>query len=353
MHAEYIGLTQYELCQGHICFLACLADLARNMGTDISEEIILGLSTGLQFKTEADKKGNLVSASIECANMVDDEKEISRCLELFGIRLGVMDMRDVTKGLKLIKEKLACGIPVMVSVDIYYMDYHIEYGKKHGDHDIVVFGIDEQKGLAYIADNYIQTIAGTTFKGAISIGHLLDAMQSGMGTDGTWAYIIFLESSGEEAVINKEYICRKIKENAERVADKTMQNGNVLKSIRLLSGYFSTIGDWKTDDILCMGLEKISSRIVGFAGPAPTRLLYARFLEWASGQYSLSMPQSIVEGYIDLSKQWKIAGNLLIKMLYVKQQSILQRIISRLEDIEKKELELAAKCIEFATDPNI
>lgn len=348
MEAEYKGLKQYELCQGHICFLACLADLARNIGIDISEEVILGLSTGLQFKAETDKNGSIVTESVECANMVKDEKEIRRCLELFGIRLGIMDMTDVTKGIKMIREKLACGIPVMVSVDIYYMDYHIEYGKKHGDHDIVVFGIDEQKGLAYIADNYIQTIAGTTFKGTISIEHLLDAMKSEMGPDGTWAYIIFLELLGREATVSRKYICNKIKENAEKVTDDQIRSGNVLKSISRLKEYFLTIGDWEREDMLYMELEKLSSRIVGFAGPAPTRLLYARFLEWVSGKYSLSIPQSIVEGYIDLSKQWKVAGNLLIKMLYVKQRSILQRVIRRLEDIEKQELELAVKCIEFA-----
>lgn len=349
MEAEYIGLKQYELCQGHICFLACLADLARNMGIDISEEIILGLSTGLQFKAETDKNGHIVAESVECVNMVTDKEEICRCLELFGIRLQVMQMTDVIKGIKMIKQKLINGIPVMVSVDIYYMDYHIEYGKKHGNHDIVVFGIDEKKGLVYIADNYIQTIAGTTFKGTISIKHLLDAMKSEMGPEGTWAYIIFLESLGRETVVSTKCIYSKIKENAEKITDNKMRNGDVLKSISQLKGYLSMISHWDKKDILYMELGELSTRIVGYAGPAPTRLLYAHFLEWASEKYSLSIPQSIVEGYIDLSKQWKVAGNLLIKILYVKQWSILQRIIRRLEDIEKQELELAAKCIEFAT----
>ncbi len=348
MKPEYIGLKQYELCQGHICFLACLADLARNMGIDISEEIVLGLSTGLQFKAEADQDEHLICTGIECANMLSDKKEIRRCLEMFGIRLEVMDMPDVIQGMKIIKEKLTYGIPVMVSVDIYYMDYHIEYGRKHGGHDIVVFGMDEQKGVAYIADNYIQTITGKTFKGTISIDHLMDAMRSQGGADDFSGYIIFLEACENGSAITREYICNKIKETANGVADEGMKKGSVLRSIRLLKRYLSTIKGWENDDILCRQLEEISTRIVGYAGPVPARLLYARFLEWVSGRYALDLDQSIVDGYISLSKQWKIVGNLFIKMTHVRQQSILQRIINRLENIEKEESELAAKCIEFA-----
>lgn len=347
MKPGYIGLKQYEVCQGHICFLACLADLARNMGVDISEEIILGLSTGLQFRTEADQDGHLISTSIECANMLSDKKEIRRCLEMFGICLQVMDMTDITQGIKMMKEKLANGIPVMVSIDIYYMDYHIEYGRKHGGHDIVVFGMDEQRGVVYIADNYIQTITGKTFKGTISIDHLMDAMRSEGEADDFSGYIIFLEACKNGPVITREYICKRIKEAAAGVADKGMENGNVLGSIGLLKRYLSTIKGWENDDILCRQLEQISSRIVGYAGPVPARLLYARFLEWVSGRYALALDQSIVDGYISLSKQWKITGNLFIKMTHVRQQSILQRIINRLDDIEKEELKLAAKCIEF------
>ena len=347
MKPEYIGLKQYEVCQGHICFLACLADLARNIGIDISEEIILGLSTGLQFTTETDQDDHLIRTSIGCANILSDEKEIRRCLEMFGIRLEVMYMADVTQGIKMMKEKLANGIPVMVSIDIYYMDYHIEYGRKHGGHDIVVFGMDEQRGVVYIADNYIQTITGKTFKGAISIDHLLDAMGSDIGEDDVPAYIIFLEAYENRPVITREYICRKIRETANGVADKEMKNGNVLRSISLLKKYLLTIGDWENDDILCGQLDEISSRIVGYAGPVPARLLYARFLEWVSDRYAFALDQSILDGYISLSKQWKIVGNLFIKMTHVRQQAILQRIINRLENIEKKESELAAKCIEF------
>lgn len=326
--------------------MSCLADIARNMGVDISEEIILGLSTGQQFKVETDKSDEEDGVNIECADMRHDENKIRECLGKFGIQLNVVHPTSEEQTVAVIKDKLSHNMPVMVSVDIHYLDYHIEYGKKHGEHDIAIFRINESEGWVYIADNYIQTITGNTFKGKISMEHLFMAMQSAVDYTAPADYIISLEQSKKETILQREAVCNKIKESADKMLDTSMEGGTFLNSIHLLKKHLTDMRTWKEDMLLCKQLEQISLRIVGYAGPVPARLLYARFLEWASETYSLHIDSSLIDGYIELSKQWKIVGNLLIKMIHVKRQSIWQRIMDRLDDIEKLELTLAAGCCE-------
>jgi len=321
------------------------------MGVDISEEIILGLSTGQQFKVETDNSDDKNGVNIECIDIRHDEKKIRKCLAEFGIQLQVVHPKSREQIMTVIRDKLERNMPVMVSVDIHYLDYHIEYGKKHGEHDIAIIRMNESDGWAYIADNYIQTITGNTFKGKISMEHLFTAMQSAAGSTAPVEYIISLECSKKEADLRRRDICNKIKESAGRVLDTSMEDGTFLNSIHLLKKHLKNMSTWNDEVLLSKQLEQISLKIVGYAGPVPARLLYARFLKWASDAYSLHIDSSLIDGYMDLSKQWKIVGNLLIKTIHVKRQSIWQRIMDRLDDIEKLELALATGCGE-AMDNN-
>lgn len=81
--------------------------------------------------------------------MADLEKDVARHL---GFALELRDTDDPGEAWATVKREIDAGRPTMVWADIKHLDY-LRVHMHNSRHDIVVVGYDEDRGVAYVADN--------------------------------------------------------------------------------------------------------------------------------------------------------------------------------------------------------
>lgn len=159
-----LDLEQYHKVGSH-CLTTCLCTLFRYYGIDMTEEMFLGLSSGLGFtyvrQQEAfifgGRGGNLeinLSSAIGC-------KVISHKAE------------DNEIAWKYNREMLIKGHPLICDVDMSYLPYMVEKLKTRGNgfsgHKMLLIGFDDEKEEVYVLEylwNNIASIKIDEFKKA-------------------------------------------------------------------------------------------------------------------------------------------------------------------------------------------
>ena len=336
-------MREYEVQRGHICFFSCFADIMKYNGINVSEEMILGLSTGINFNVYYNNDNNI---KIECSDIYDNAFEIKRCLSLFGFKLDCHILHDTKEFMILIKKNLENDQPVMVSIDVFYLEYHIDYQKAHAGHDIVVYYIDNEK--VYIADGYITTLHGSIYKGFILLEDFIKAIQLGevIGENIQSLHTICKKSNMD--YLRKSTLYKIMKDNILDFIGSTNKSKSFVENMKKLKDYISPINeeDLQLSNII-YNLNQIGIMINGLAGPVATRLLYSKFLRWGKSVCSIDIPETVIDEYTDLSGLWKVVGNLLFKISKTREINIKDRVLTRLNTIEKIETDLARKLCEL------
>ncbi len=131
---------------GH-CSSTATRDLLKFYGHDLSEEMTFGLGVGIDFIYGSHPA--LVPPVYAGGRTRDLEVNLDRNL---GIGLEIVRGLDEREGWLAVKERLDAGIPTMVHADVYHLDY-LRAKRHFSAHRIVLVGYDEERGVAYVADN--------------------------------------------------------------------------------------------------------------------------------------------------------------------------------------------------------
>lgn len=131
---------------GH-CSSTALRDILRFYGHDLTEEMVFGIGVGLGFVYYTNARMNPpVYVGGRIFNL---EEHLTRHL---GIEMEVVSGIDDERAWLEVKAMIDSGIPVMVHADVHYLDY-LRAKIHFSGHRIVIVGYDEERGIAYIADN--------------------------------------------------------------------------------------------------------------------------------------------------------------------------------------------------------
>lgn len=137
------------------CITGSMLHIFHFHGCEISEEMMLGLGSGVGF-IYWQQKGTLPFLGGR-ANTVKGGRD-DQCLEISAAeRCGVSAVRNTTTSLKkaekMLLEKLEIDEPVMIQVDMGLLPYFPFYGQYHfGYHGVVAAGFDPQTNEITIAD---------------------------------------------------------------------------------------------------------------------------------------------------------------------------------------------------------
>ena len=132
---------------GAHCGSTSLRDVFEFHGHKFSEDMVFGLNCGLGFVYWSMKRsvppifiGGLGSRGIE---------DVCRIL---GIRWKKKTTTSAKKAWQAVKELIDNDVPVVLQVDMFYLDFWRGKTGHFGGHAIVLAGYDEERGEAYVTD---------------------------------------------------------------------------------------------------------------------------------------------------------------------------------------------------------
>lgn len=139
------------------CESSALRDIFEFHGFKFSEPMIFGLGSGLGF---------IYWQSKQMPYPFVGGRERDLCGQVcsnLGVTVKVNRTSSKTKAYQTLRNLVSKGIPVMIHVDMPYLKYLRLPEQAHfGAHTVVVAGLDEDKGIAYIADTAYKDLQTAT-----------------------------------------------------------------------------------------------------------------------------------------------------------------------------------------------
>jgi len=147
------------------CESSALRDVFEFHGFKFSEPMIFGLGCGLGFVYWHSKRGDKVlmpSYPFVGGRARDLYKNL--CSNL-GVSVKVSKTSSKTRAYEALRNLISKDVPVMITVDMPQLKYLGLPEQAHfGGHAVVVAGLNEEKGVAYIADTMFEGLQTATLK---------------------------------------------------------------------------------------------------------------------------------------------------------------------------------------------
>jgi hypothetical protein len=279
-----------------------LRDILEFNDFKFTEEMVFGLDCGLGFMYWQSK--DMVPPILigGCAN----EGARLAC-QILGIKLEQRTAADASAAWEGLKKSIDGNEPVMLRVDLQYLDYLKRPGGMHfGRHYIVASGYDEGKGEAYVWD--------TRFEEAQSIS--LESLSKARGS----AFKPFPPNYGWNVFAFPRELTKldgairiAIMENAETFLDPSARNAG-LRGI----GYFAEqVVKWPemlSPSDLSLTLRSCHHFIEGpVGGRGLLRRLYSKFLQETSGLLGDRPIEEAGEIIGRSADNWKLVADLLLQ----------------------------------------
>jgi len=135
------------------CGSTSLRDVFEFHGHKSSEDMVFGLNCGLGF-VYWPMKGAVPPIFIGGLG----SKGIEDICRILGIKWEKKTTTSAKKAWQAVKELIDNDIPVMLQVDMFYLDYWRDKTGHFGGHAIVLAGYDEERGEAYVTDVHNEKI---------------------------------------------------------------------------------------------------------------------------------------------------------------------------------------------------
>jgi len=145
---------------GRNCQTSAMVRLMHHLGYDISEPMLVGISSGLGFIYWFMKQ---MPYPVVGGMNRSDCRRFPGILGKAARRLGGSFDSILTKSVKkshtFLKDTLNQNQPGLVCVDMAYLDHLLTGEDDHfGEHNLLVYGIDEPNDLAYLSDRFDGTV---------------------------------------------------------------------------------------------------------------------------------------------------------------------------------------------------
>lgn len=338
---------------GWHCITTAYKQVFHFYGYNISEEMLFGLASGLGFVYFEFK--NVPFPLIGGRTKIGDfEEALSNNL---GVGIDIRKTASSKKAYDELKNLIHQNIPVVIYVDMAYLKYLGLPEEAHfGGHTIVVFGIDEEKQIAYISDRDAENFKITDSETAeppsdfhcVSLKELKDARESKYKPyppENKWVAFDF--SSIKK--ISKELIFNAIKNNMIQILNPPIKNLGI-KGVKLFSERVLTWDKYDDDKLKWSAINSyIMINQVGGNGGGIFRRMYGNFLQQSAEKTGTNDLIASGEMFIELSYDWDDAGYMFLDVFNKTDRNLLKEISHKLQDIYLKEKDCLVKLNETVT----
>jgi hypothetical protein len=153
-------LADFAEFGGEHCETASLRKVLRADGVDISEPLLFGLGGGIGFWYQPSGPTGRFRSMTSTRNG-PFPIFVSRLAAALGLPLSIRRTDDPDEAQQQLRAELAAGRPAVCYVDLYHLPY-FQASRHFGGHAVVVFGVDEEQGKAWISDRCPQPLVIST-----------------------------------------------------------------------------------------------------------------------------------------------------------------------------------------------
>jgi hypothetical protein len=140
-------LLDFPHAPGGHCGSTAMRDMLRFFGHELTEDMVFGLGAGIDFMY-INNPG--MDPPVYIGGRAP-ELEVFLC-ERLGVGMELVSGLSPAEAWLSVKEMIDQGVPAMVHADVFYLDY-LRAKRHFAAHRIVLVGYDDEKGVAYVADN--------------------------------------------------------------------------------------------------------------------------------------------------------------------------------------------------------
>lgn len=296
MMSERIMLDFEHLPGGKNCMTSSLWKLLHHLGHDISEEMLVGIASGLGFIYW--KMKQMPTPFVGGMNGGRFPTILGLAVDRLGGEWKVLKSASVTRAHKHLRETLEMDQPALVCADLGFLDYLSLGGDDHfGMHTILVYGIDEKDNEAWVSDRFATPLTiplSRLQKARASEYHPFPAKNKLMQV-----------SMPEVTIPLEEIIPSAVKENADFMLNPPISNmgaKGILRWKKELRKYPKTLPDNQT--IAQALIEHFVYIEVGGSGGSLFRRMYSQFLKEASKIMKAAELQKVSILYDDICEDW-------------------------------------------------
>jgi hypothetical protein len=335
---------------GKNCMTSSLWKLLHHLGHEISEEMLVGIASGLGFIYW--KMKQMPTPFVGGMNGGRFPTILGLAVDRLGGEWKVLKSSSVKRAHKHLRETLEMDQPALICADLGFLDYLSLGGDDHfGMHTILVYGIDENDDEAHVSDRFATPIKiplSRLQKARASEYHPFPANNKLMQ--------VFMP---EEMIPLEEIIPSGIRENADFMLNPPISNmgaKGILRWKKELRKYPKTLPDNQT--ITQALIEHFVYIEVGGSGGSLFRRMYSQFLKEASKVMKEAELQKVSLLYDDICEDWsKVAIQLTpdrsslgrIREIYVQNnQDMEQKGVKALDDVRERLVDIPT-LIEEAT----
>lgn len=298
-----VFIEEFEHRPGGHCGTTALRDLLGFHGHDLTEDMVFGLGSGIGFIYYRNPQMN---PPVYIGGRIHNLEE-HLCSNL-GIGMEVVSGLEPGEGWLAVREMLDRGIPVMVHADVYYLDY-LKAKRHFSGHRILIVGYDEEKDIAFIADNDRDSIQECSLA---SLARARSAAFPPQPADNAfYRFTVPTRLTPLPGAI-RTAIARSVRFNLrippER-ANFTHDGSEVVQGIEGLKRFSDAISGWPDDmdpgtlSLLCKSIY-VSAEKGGTGYGGNFRRLYGRFLKESSGILALPGLDRVGDEFIAIGDIW-------------------------------------------------
>ncbi|MHA1965233.1 MAG: BtrH N-terminal domain-containing protein [Candidatus Thorarchaeota archaeon] len=294
--SEKIMLDFEHLPGGKNCMTSSLWKLLHHLGHDISEEMLVGIASGLGFIYW--KMKQMPTPFVGGMNGGRFPTILGLAVDRLGGEWKVLKSSSVKNAHKHLRATLEMDQPALVCADLGFLDYLSLGGDDHfGMHTILVYGIDEKEDEAHVSDRFATTITipySRLQKARASEYHPFPAKNK-----------LLQVSMPDEMIPLDEIIPSAIRENADFMLNPPISNmgaKGIMRWKKELRRYPKILPDNRT--ITQALIEHFVYIEVGGSGGSLFRRMYSQFLKEASKVMKDSVLQKVSLLYDEISDEW-------------------------------------------------
>lgn len=228
-----------------------------------------------------------------------------RACQATGARLGIGTSTSPRRAYETMASLLEAGKPVVVHVDTYYLEF-LRKNAHNGAHSVVVAGVDEDGGIALVADRSSDRLI------EVPLARLAEARASvhkPFPPHNRW-----LEIDVPEAVsADPRTIMGAIGRNATEMLNSATCNvgiGGIYYFATCLQGWNDLYNKKKLEAVCREAYEAIDG---DGTGGGFFRHMYAGFLDYAAGATGIAALEEVADGYRQAGAMWARAGKMLLE----------------------------------------
>jgi hypothetical protein len=275
---EVLEIKHFNHIPGYNCQLTSLRKTLAHYHWDYSEEMLLGLASALgMLYWEMKFMPTPFIGALNARDLEIFERSVSR----LGGQVIAHQTSSPLKGHHELKEMLRAGKPAITFIDMAFMPYFfredakIPFDEAHfGGHTVVVYGLDEKNGIAYISDRLDQPLR-------VPLKYLQMARASNYQPFPPKHKLVELKLPARPKPL-KEALPQAIRENREWMMNPPISNFGLIGYMKFKKQFPKWYKNYDANKFLLALSSTFIYMETGGSGGAWVRCMYARFLREAA-----------------------------------------------------------------------